>query len=135
MSSPNYSVLLTLEVILNISTVSGRTGNYAPKCWAMVDFNDQESEGSIKVHTTKRTAPAIKALGNGALAKVLLKLETANVKKTFDNNGKPTEYYETMTKYTVVKVIEVLEQGTMPEPKAKAEGGDTTVEDGDVLPG
>lgn len=116
--SLNFSFLLSLDVTLRISSVSGRTGNYKPKVWALVDHDDQESENSIKLRTTKRTADVVKTLGNGAVIKATIKLETANEKREFGENGDTTEYYETVTQYTIVKVAEVVEKGTMPEKKA-----------------
>lgn len=127
MAQLNYCFLYAIEVVLNVSSVSGRKGNYAPKAWALVDFNGQESEGSIKVRTTKRTAKAVKALGNESVVKVLLKVETANEKRTFGENGDKTEYFETVTRYTIVKVLEVLEEGTM--PKAKTESAEIDASD------
>jgi len=129
MSQLNYSFLYVIEVILRISSVSGRKGNYSPKAWALVDFSGQESEGSIKVRTTKRTAKAIKALGNESVIKAFLKVETANEKRTFGENGDKTEYFETVTRYTIVKIAEVIEEGTMPKAKAK----DGELEDGDEI--
>lgn len=106
-----YFAIMTLDSVLSSLSVSGRKSDFLPKVWAFLG----ESENKVKFTCTKRVRTDILALGNGSKVKAQLRLEGANKKSTFVKDGQDIEFYETRMRWVITNIVEVLDQGTLPQ--------------------